>query len=70
MCLGYEKRFTENLLGKIEVYYQYLYNLPVENNDTSYYCTINEGIDYRYVELVNKGSGKNLRCGNIHRTVF
>ena len=57
--LGYEKRFTENLMGKIEVYYQYLYNLPVENNDTSYYATINEGIDYKYVELVNKGSGKN-----------
>ena len=57
--LGYEKRFTENLVGKIEVYYQYLYNLPVENNDTSYYATINEGIDYKYVELVNKGIGKN-----------
>jgi hypothetical protein len=57
--LGYEKRITENLIGKIEVYYQYLYNLPVENNDTSYYCTINEGIEYKYVELVNKGVGKN-----------
>ena len=57
--LGYEKRFTENLIGKVEAYYQSLYNLPVENNDTSYYATINEGIDYKYVELVNKGSGKN-----------
>ena len=57
--LGYEKRFTENLVGKIEVYYQSLYNLPVENNDSSYYCTINEGIDFKYVELVNKGTGKN-----------
>jgi outer membrane receptor protein involved in Fe transport len=57
--LGYEKHFTENLMGKIEVYYQDLYNLPVENNDTSYYATINEGIDYKYVGLVNKGSGKN-----------
>jgi hypothetical protein len=36
-----------------------LYNLPVENNDTSYYATINEGYDYRYVALVNKGTGKN-----------
>jgi hypothetical protein len=57
--LGYEKRFTEDLIGKVELYYQYLYNLPVENNDTSYYATINEGIDYKYVELVNKGRGKN-----------
>jgi hypothetical protein len=57
--LGYEKRFTENLIGKIEAYYQYLYNLPVENDITSNYATINEGIDYKYVELVNKGKGKN-----------
>jgi len=57
--LGYEKRIGSNLLAKVEAYYQYLYNLPVENNDTSYYATINEGIDYRYVALVNKGVGKN-----------
>lgn len=57
--IGYEKRFTENLIGKIEAYYQYLYNLPVENDINSNYSTINEGIDYRYVELVNKGKGKN-----------
>ncbi len=57
--LGYEKRFTNKLMAKVEFYYQYLYNIPVENNDTSYYATINEGIDYRYVALVNKGSGRN-----------
>ena len=56
---GYEKRFTENLMVKVEAYYQHLYNLPVENNDTSYYATINEGINYRYVALVNKGNAKN-----------
>lgn len=57
--LGYEKRFTRNLIAKIEAYYHHLYNLPVENNPNSTYCTINEGIDYNYVELVNKGTGKN-----------
>ncbi|OFX87178.1 MAG: TonB-dependent receptor [Bacteroidetes bacterium GWF2_33_16] len=57
--LGYEKYFTDYLRAKVELYYQYLYNLPVENNDTSYYATINEGSDYRYVPLVNKGTGKN-----------
>jgi outer membrane receptor protein involved in Fe transport len=56
---GFDKRFSENLISKVEVYYQRLYNLPVENNDTSIYCTINEGSDYRYVPLVNKGTGKN-----------
>jgi hypothetical protein len=57
--LGYEKRFTKNLMAKIEVYYQALYDLPVENNDTSFYATINEGLDFRYVDLVNEGTGKN-----------
>ena len=57
--LGYEKRFSDNMMAKVEAYYQHLYNLPVENNDTSYYATINEGIDYNYVALVNKGTGKN-----------
>ena len=57
--LGYEKNFTKNIRAKVEVYYQNLYNLPVENNDTSYYSTINESSDYRYVPLVNKGTGKN-----------
>ena len=57
--LGYEKRITENLRLKLEAYYQHLYNLPVENLDTSYYSTINEGLEFRYVNLVNKGTGKN-----------
>ena len=57
--MGYEKRFGENIRVKLEAYYQNLYNLPVENNDTSYYATINEGTDFKYVELVNKGTGKN-----------
>ncbi|MEI6089411.1 MAG: TonB-dependent receptor [bacterium] len=57
--LGYDKSITKNVRTKIEVYYQNLYDLPVENNDTSNYATINEGTDYRYVALVNKGVGKN-----------
>ena len=57
--VGYEKHFGENIRVKLEAYYQKLYNLPVENNDTSNYATINEGTDFRYVELVNKGTGKN-----------
>ncbi len=56
--LGYDNFFTEYLKASVEIYYQNLYNLPVENNDTSYYATINEGFDYRYVPLVNKGTGK------------
>jgi hypothetical protein len=56
---GYEYRLTENLRIKAEGYYQHLYNLPVENSETSTYATINEGQDFRYVELVNQGKGRN-----------
>lgn len=57
--VGYEKRFTENLRLKVEGYYQKLSDLPVENIDTSYYATINESTDFRYVDLVNEGTGEN-----------
>jgi hypothetical protein len=57
--VGFEKRFSSHLMAKVEVYYQYLYDLPVENSDSSFYATINEGIYYRYVDLVNEGTGKN-----------
>jgi hypothetical protein len=57
--LGYERRFGKNKRVKLEAYYQGLYNLPVESNDTSFYATINEGLEFRYVDLVNEGTGKN-----------
>ncbi|CAN5330353.1 carboxypeptidase-like regulatory domain-containing protein [soil metagenome] len=57
--LGYEKRFSDVLMAKAEVYYQGLYNLPVENRANSPFATINEGPDFNYVELVNEGTGKN-----------
>ncbi len=57
--LGYEQRLGKNMRAKLEVYYQNLYNLPVENLDTSYFATIVENLDFRYVDLVNKGTGKN-----------
>jgi len=59
LVMGYEKRFSKNLMTKVEVYYQHLYDLPVENLDTSYYATINESNEFRYVDLVNEGKGKN-----------
>lgn len=57
--IGYENRFAKNFRAKIEVYYQDLYNLPVENNPDSYFSTIVESSDFRYAELVNKGKGRN-----------
>lgn len=59
IVLGYEKYLNKNLRFKLETYYQDLYNIPVENNTNSSYSTLNEGLAFRYVDLVNKGTGKN-----------
>jgi len=57
--LGYKKRFGSNTALKAEVYFQDLFNIPVENEVSSNYSTINEGLDFRYVDLVNEGTGRN-----------
>lgn len=57
--LGYEKRFSKNLMVKLDTYYQDLYNLPVANAKDNIFATINEGLDFQYLDLVNKGTGKN-----------
>lgn len=57
--LGFERRLGKNMRAKVEFYYQHLFDLPVENLDTSYFATIVEGLDFRYVDLVNAGKGKN-----------
>ena len=57
--LGYNRRVGKNLNAKIELYYQDLYNLPVHNNDTSFFSTINETSDFENLDLVNKGTGTN-----------
>lgn len=56
--LAIEKRFRSDLKAKLGIYYQWLYDLPVAK-DSGYYATINERIDYEYVNLVNEGEGKN-----------
>ena len=57
--LGYEKRINKNMMVKLKTYYQKLYNLPVANSDTNLFATINEGLEFQYVDLINKGSGEN-----------
>ncbi len=57
--LGYENRFRKNMLIKLETYYQKLYNLPVANSTTNLFATINEGLAFQYLDLVNKGTGEN-----------
>lgn len=60
--LSYENRLTEHLQLKIEPYYQYLYNVPVEQNPSSY-STLNAGATFGPADrdsLVNEGTGRNM----------
>ncbi len=58
--LGFGHQFTENLFFKTEVYYQDLYDVPVENDPTSAFSLLNESGIYSNTALVNRGSGKNF----------
>ena len=56
---GFDHFFRPELLGKIEVYYQDLNDVPVENDPGSHFSTLNSGSDIEYAALVNEGSAKN-----------
>ena len=57
--IGYNSMLTDNLLLKTELYYQDLYNIPVENDPNSSYSLINAVDGYTTNILVNKGTGYN-----------
>jgi hypothetical protein len=57
--LGYGFKVNENLRLKTEVYYQKLFNLPVENDVNSSFSLSNSNGGIPDVELVNKGTGRN-----------
>ncbi len=57
--LAYDHKFTKKLHAKVELYYQNLHSVPIENVDTSYYSLINESHGYVDKELVSKGKGYN-----------
>jgi hypothetical protein len=59
--LSYENRLSENLLLKIEPYYQSIFNVPVERNSSSF-SVLNTGSNFANMDedsLLNKGSGRN-----------
>ena len=63
VALGYNYLINKNLRFKTEIYYQYLYDIPVKSSIPQYALS-NQGheffIDRRYVDsLVNQGTGKN-----------
>lgn len=57
--VGYEYRISKKLNAKVELYYQNLHSVPIENLDTSYYSLINESHGFIDKELVSKGTGYN-----------
>ncbi len=59
--LGYDNNLSTNWRFKSEVYYQYLFNIPVESQ-ASTFSLLNAGADYIMPlndSLVNDGTGKN-----------
>lgn len=57
--LGYNNMLNKNLLLKAEIYYQDLYNIPVEDDPGSSYSLINSVEGYTTRKLVNEGTGYN-----------
>ena len=56
---GFGHQFNENLSFKTEVYYQHLYDVPVENLENSTYSMINQSSSYINIPLVSQGTGDN-----------
>lgn len=60
-ALGYEAAFKKSLVFKTELYYQQLYNIPV-NRYASAFSLINQGAGFQRFfpdDLVNEGTGTN-----------
>jgi hypothetical protein len=60
--IGYERQLPWNMRFKTEVYYQYLYNIPVEKDSTGGFSIIN-ALDiyslFNTQQLVSDGTGQN-----------
>ena len=59
--LGHDYQITNNMRLKTEVYYQYLYNIAIDR-DSSSYSILNVGADFvipNNADLENKGTGSN-----------
>lgn len=55
--MGYEQLLAEDIQLKAEAYYQYLYDLSVENDPTSSYTSNNFVACFTNTPLVNEGAG-------------
>jgi len=62
VVLGYEHTFSKTLGIKIETYYQYLFNIPIETRQGSSYSALDQGTGYNRDfpdTLTNSGTGYN-----------
>lgn len=57
--LSWMHRFNDKTNLRVETYYQYLYDLPVENDINSTYCVLNRREYYVDKALNNEGKGRN-----------
>ena len=57
--LSWMHRFSDKVNLRVETYYQYLYDLPVENDINSTYCVLNRREYYVDKALNNEGKGRN-----------
>ena len=61
LVLGYQHRFRHGIQAKLEGYYQYLYDIPVEMDSTAF-SIVNFGADFNTAlpdSLVSNGTGRN-----------
>jgi hypothetical protein len=61
LVAGYDWTIATNLRFKAEAYYQHLFNIPVDKQDT-YFSMVNVGAGFYFPDmdsLVNKGTGEN-----------
>ncbi len=59
LVLGYDQKLGPNTHFRSEIYYQYLYDSPVEDDPNSTYSLLNETEQYDPRRLVNDGTGRN-----------
>lgn len=59
VVFGHEAKPHEHWKIKTELYYQYLFNVPVSTDEDSYFSMLNFQERYTTMELVNNGLGKN-----------
>lgn len=57
--ISYGIALTQYLHGKVEVYYQSIFNVPVATDVTSNFSVLNVDNEYPSYKLANKGLGKN-----------